>query len=334
MKVVMVTPCYHQQRGNTVTVQRICRYLARFGVSAEVLSLTEEEPFPVLPQGEIVHGFNAYCFYRYWQQQGPWNQPYIVTITGTDLNQQLFDPSTRDMVIKSFINAKAIHIFNPEAYNLLGNEVPWAKEKTCIIPQGIIDFPVSEERILEKEAGTFVFLLPAGIRKVKNIPAAISMLAPLYNEDPKIRLLLVGPVLEEAEGDKIHRLIKDNNHWIQYLGQVQHQEMGEIYRLADVVLNSSLSEGQSQALLEAMAAGIPVLAADVIGNRDIVEHGQNGFLYRNKNDFLHYASLLKEDEGLRHKLGKKGQAYVRVNHAPEKEAKDLLALYQSILSQK
>jgi glycosyltransferase involved in cell wall biosynthesis len=39
--------------------------------------------------------------------------------------------------------------------------------------------------------------------------------------------------------------------------------------------------------------GIPVLASDVIGNRDIVEHGKNGFLYGNSEEFFHFACLLQ-----------------------------------------
>jgi glycosyltransferase involved in cell wall biosynthesis len=330
MKVVMVTPCYHQQRGNTVTVQRISQFLARLGVYTEVISLTEEKPFPPLPQGNIVHGFNAYRFYNYWQQHGSSDIPYIVTITGTDLNHHLFDKKTRDAVIGSLTSAKGIHVFNAEACKLLWKEVPWVKEKTHLIPQGTMDFPPSEGK-MEKEEGTFLFVLPAGIRSVKNIPSAISMLAFLHNYDPRIRLVLIGSVIEDGEGAKIQKLTQQHNHWIQYLGQVQHQEMGGIYRYADVVLNCSLAEGQSSAILEAMAAGIPVLASDVIGNRDIVEHGKNGFLYRNKEEFFHFACLLNEDEKLRRTLGVRGKEYVRIHHSAEKEAEDLLALYGKFL---
>ena len=53
----------------------------------------------------------------------------------------------------------------------------------------------------------------------------------------------------------------------------------EMLHDADVVLNSSDSEGQSNALLEAGALGCPRLARDVAGNRDIITHGQDGWLY-------------------------------------------------------
>lgn len=47
----------------------------------------------------------------------------------------------------------------------------------------------------------------------------------------------------------------------------------------DVLWNGSLYEGQSNTILEAMAHGVPVLATDIPGNRDLVEHERTGFLY-------------------------------------------------------
>ncbi len=48
----------------------------------------------------------------------------------------------------------------------------------------------------------------------------------------------------------------------------------------DLLWNSSLYEGQSNTILEAMALGIPVIASDIPGTRDIVVHNETGLLYR------------------------------------------------------
>jgi glycosyltransferase involved in cell wall biosynthesis len=47
----------------------------------------------------------------------------------------------------------------------------------------------------------------------------------------------------------------------------------------DLLWNGSLYEGQSNTILEAMSAGVPVIASDIPGNRDLVKHGETGFLY-------------------------------------------------------
>jgi glycosyltransferase involved in cell wall biosynthesis len=48
---------------------------------------------------------------------------------------------------------------------------------------------------------------------------------------------------------------------------------------ADIFISASHGEGMPLTILEAMAAGLPSVASDVIGNRDVVEHGETGFLF-------------------------------------------------------
>jgi glycosyltransferase involved in cell wall biosynthesis len=330
MKVILVTPHYHQQRGNTVTVERISGGLKRQGIATEIVSVTDEDRFPELPPGDLVHGFNAYHFHKYWIRRGVSSCPYMITLTGTDLNHHLFDEQTKQQVIQSLSDAKAIHVFNTKARDLLWQEVPGVKGKSFLIPQGIHEFPNAEGRA-EKEAGSFLFVLPAGIRKVKNVPAAISMLASLYERDSRIRLWIVGPVLEKEEGDKVRELVEQNAEWIRYLEQLPHMEMGGIYRCADVVLNTSLSEGQSSAILEAMAMGIPVLVSDIAGNRDIVSHGKTGYLYRDEYEFSQYVRRLMEDVELRKKMGSMGKEYVMNHHSVKKEIQALVSIYWQIV---
>jgi glycosyltransferase involved in cell wall biosynthesis len=332
MKVIMVTPQYHQPRGNTVTVERISGGLHRLGIATDIVSVTEEEHFPRLPAGDLVHGFNAYHFSRYWLQRGSRSLPYMITLTGTDLNQYLLDAQTKKTIVQSLNDAKAVHVFNTKARDLLWREVQGLQNKTFVIPQGIFAF-LPDQGNMEKEVGSFLFVLPAGIRKVKNILSAISMLKALYEQEHKIRLWIVGPVIEEAEGNKVQELVLQNAGWIRYLGQLPHTEMSEIYQCADVVLNTSLSEGQSSAILEAMAMGIPVLVSDIAGNRDIVSHGKTGYLYRDEYEFSQYVRCLMENVELREKMGSIGKEYVKNHHSVEKEIQALSTLYRQILQQ-
>ena len=54
--------------------------------------------------------------------------------------------------------------------------------------------------------------------------------------------------------------------------------MAQLVPHFDVLWSTSGYEGQSNAILEAMAAGVPVVATDIPGTRDLVVHGQTGFL--------------------------------------------------------
>lgn len=63
---------------------------------------------------------------------------------------------------------------------------------------------------------------------------------------------------------------------VNFLGE--RSDVPQLLADADLFLNTSHYEGQSVAMLEAMAMALPVVATDVPGNRDLVAHGQNGLL--------------------------------------------------------
>jgi len=76
-------------------------------------------------------------------------------------------------------------------------------------------------------------------------------------------------------------------------------------RLADfdIYIQTSLWEGMPIAMMEALIAGIPAVVTDVIGNRDIVDHGETGFLAKNLEEMASYLSRLIEDTNLRKQMG-------------------------------
>jgi glycosyltransferase involved in cell wall biosynthesis len=72
---------------------------------------------------------------------------------------------------------------------------------------------------------------------------------------------------------------------------------------ADVFLFTSLWEGMPIALIEAQTIGLPAVATNVIGNKDIVVHGETGFLANSEDELLFYTNRLVQDRDLRKRLG-------------------------------
>lgn len=330
MKIVLASPNYPQLRGNTITVQRIADNLTHLGVETEIVSTTEDSVTDSFPAADIVHGFHAYNFYKFLQKLDKKPAHYIVTITGTDLNQDLFNPDKRLDVLASLHGADAVHVFDKKAKTLLIKEIPDLADKIFVMAQGNHPSPVGVP-LYTKEPDSFLFFLPAGIRKVKNIPAAILMLQELRLQYPQIRLWLVGPVLEEEEGEYVMKLVNQHKDWIRYLGQVPHADMGSVYRETDAVLNTSLSEGQPATILEAMGYAVPVLASDIPGNSGIISDGKTGLLYKTRNEFLDYAQKLVNNNKIRQSIGQSAEAYVKQHHSSAREADTLLKVYQQIL---
>ncbi len=89
------------------------------------------------------------------------------------------------------------------------------------------------------------------------------------------KLLIVGdgPCKQEIEQQISERGLQQN---VRMLGQ--RNDIPNLLNLSDCFVLSSRSEGLSCSIIEAMAAGLPVIATDVGGNSELVLHGKNGYL--------------------------------------------------------
>lgn len=100
MKVLLASPNFHQARGNTVTVQRIADGLNKLGIETKIINITDDRELTCLPKADIVHGFNAYRFGEFIKGLGKRPERYVVTMTGTDLNIDLYDPVKKPLFLK------------------------------------------------------------------------------------------------------------------------------------------------------------------------------------------------------------------------------------------
>src|SRR6185369_6443075 len=109
----------------------------------------------------------------------------------------------------------------------------------------------------------------------KDFPTLIRAAALAVREVPEFRLQIVG---DGGEHVALNALIRKLNigPWVQLLGE--RNDIPELLANAGFFVSSSLTEGISLTLLEAMAVGLPVLATNVGGNPEIVDAGMTGRL--------------------------------------------------------
>ena len=103
----------------------------------------------------------------------------------------------------------------------------------------------------------------------------------------------------------------------------------------DVVVLTSRNEGTPVSLIEAQAAGKPVVSTDVGGVRDVVLDNRSGFIVRpgDLNDFQQKVAQLVSDPELRGRIGLEGRAHVREAYAHTRLASHMDALYKQLLGQ-
>jgi len=114
---------------------------------------------------------------------------------------------------------------------------------------------------------------------------------------------------------------------------------GDVPELLDEVTVSvlpSLSEGLSNAILESMAAGVPVVATAVGGNPEAVKHGVTGLLVPPRNSAALGAAIcaLLEDPGRASRLGRAGRERVQERFSEERMVRDTQEFYLSLLARK
>lgn len=121
-------------------------------------------------------------------------------------------------------------------------------------------------RLAAKRKGFFDFLA-AGQQIVKRMP--------------KVRFLIVGDT-DYGRPDAVSPVVaKEYGIWDHclFLGWRSNEELPLLYALMDVLVLPSLFEGIPRTIMEASAMGVPVVASNVRGNREAVEHNRNGLLF-------------------------------------------------------
>jgi glycosyltransferase involved in cell wall biosynthesis len=104
------------------------------------------------------------------------------------------------------------------------------------------------------------------------------------------------------------------------------------YGQANVFLFPSRHEGMPNALLEAMASGLPVIASCIAGNEELVADGETGYLVPSENVESLRAALKKllSDAGLREQMGKASRQNVETNYSWESTAQQYALLLEKV----
>ncbi len=162
----------------------------------------------------------------------------------------------------------------------------------------------------------------------KNINEVIEIAKKL----PEINFLIIGDgelwrvIRNEILGSSIHNinLVGSKNNVYHYL-----------YK-SDIYLSTSIYEGLPLSILEAMSVGLPVVASNVIGNSDTIEHGKSGYLYDLKNikKAVKYIKKLANDKSQRINFGKNAFKRQREYFSKDIMLSEYHRLYNNLTNQK
>jgi glycosyltransferase involved in cell wall biosynthesis len=212
-------------------------------------------------------------------------------------------------------------------------------EKFTVIPGGVGPArasDVSREELLQKLAlpadakliGIVGRLLPE--KRVKDLIWAADLLRVVHDN---LRVLVVGDGPLRAQLEEYARLASDLNH-VRFLGA--GDDVWRIMPHLDVLWNGSDNVGQSSAILDAMAAGVPVIASDTPTNQELVVENETGYLIPlgNRAGRAARARLtdgIFTDVTLAARLAAGGQRRVAEDFCAERMMENHMRIYENVL---
>lgn len=172
----------------------------------------------------------------------------------------------------------------------------------------------------------FVLLYPAEFSKRKSQKTLLRALT-LLPERAYLLLPGGGALLEECKTLARQLGVEDRVRFPGHVG-----DMGPWYRAADCAVTASRSEGLPFNVMEAMYAGLPVVASHVKGHEDLVREGETGFLFPwdDAGACARYIRELMEDSALAKEMGRKGRESVE-RYRLERVLPQVLEAYRAVV---
>lgn len=224
---------------------------------------------------DIVHGYFLTEFGFYTAFSG--NYPTLLTLTGSD-------------VYINWRSSKIIELINKISLRKINVVISLSNHMTKEL---ITIFNVDEQKIITRPEGIDFNLFTHNSKKqieTKNTIISIRNLKMIYNVDllikaiprvlnefPKINFIIAG---DGPEKSRLHQLANQFNisSNVDFIGSIKHDEIPKWLNNSDIYVSTSISDGASISLFEAMACGCFPVVTDIPANREWIKDGENGLL--------------------------------------------------------
>ncbi len=146
-----------------------------------------------------------------------------------------------------------------------------------------------------------ITLLPSSIRAVKDPLFIFPSIIEILKERDDHTFVVMGAKFDEKLYEEMKNLRDNSNlhNRIIINDAVEHSDFINLLHEVDLVLNSSVSEGMSNAIMEAMLLGVPVLARDNEGNKKLIKHMENGLIFKNDKEFREFYDKIYDEKELK-----------------------------------
>ena len=206
-------------------------------------------------------------------------KPLAVTIHGSDLRMAL-ERSKFVRRLFIYVCKKADHVNSvSEVQRKELERLGVPSEKISTIPMGIdaAFLETGESRGVKFGNRPITILSNRNLLPIYNVSLLIRAIPIVLKEEPETRFRIAG---DGTERKALEREVEslNINPSVEFLGRVPHEEMPILLSQADIYVSTSLHDGTSVSLLEAMGSGAFPVVTDIPANREWIIDGENGFL--------------------------------------------------------
>jgi UDP-glucose:(heptosyl)LPS alpha-1,3-glucosyltransferase len=201
------------------------------------------------------------------------------------------------------------------------NEYPIDPQRVAVIHPGVdfADYPdKNTARVqIRKEYGlppeTLLIIFASMNFEIKGLDAIIAALARLKHEGRDYRLVVAGKGNERKYRQMAAQASLDDR--VIFTGTVKKEKLIRLYLAGDLYMMLSQFDTFGMVVLEAMAAGLPVIISSNVGAKDIVQEGKNGFIIYDTADADYISSKINIlfDENIRSVMARKAIDTARQN---------------------
>jgi glycosyltransferase involved in cell wall biosynthesis len=180
----------------------------------------------------------------------------------------------------------------------------------------------------------FVWLAIGRFEDAKDYPLMLRAFSQGEAEKRDAVLVLVGDGSKKEQAENLARELGLAS-WVLFLGE--RRDILELYNAADAYVMSSAWEGMPNVLLQAAATGLPIVATNVGGNREVIVDGQTGFLVPPKNPTALTGAmrrLMNLPPAARQAIGQSGRAYVKAYYSLDRVVDRWERLYMELLKKR
>ena len=205
--------------------------------------------------------------------------PATTTLHGTDVDwAERFVLFRWILRLCLAVNGRVVAVSSAMAERL---QMQWPQRHTKIqtVYNGIApEFFAAATRRSGVRKDSIVFAVVGSLVESKHVDQTIHAFHRIVKEGHPVRLVIAGDgPLDAALKHQAHRL--NLNRHIKFFGAITPEQVAQLMARVDVLVLSSAHEGRPTVVMEAMAAGAAVVASDIDGVRELINHRQTGLLF-------------------------------------------------------